>query len=717
MKRIAVFLIFAASLHAQITGTFTGAVGTLPASIPQAGLTHAWFPQGIPAKVVDSIGTQNLTAVSGILQGIADPGWNFYGDDLIIPASGQYYSTPGTQYNLSAATGTSYTLSSASFQTWGNGQPHTMICLCKVMPYTYSSGGGGATTWTPFHKNNEYGISIAQGSGGSIALKYGTSLASTVTAAAFPASGNRWPSLTGSTVNLYSGWYLLRITYDGSSSICIGINNAAATCATGVTITTSASDLNVIAPINVEMLLSYNSVLLSSNDSGATCGAAWSATPCIVDTLYNLATYNRYPWNQQANPASVTTLQVNGSVYVGDQGWGTTYNTYQSATQTTPTYILPNPHSTFAVTTNAPALTLNVVALNGTAGLNSFSANVTCTVDAGTYQILQAQYTGGQPITLALPGDGATHTVKCNAASYEQAGSTATPFVAAGSTLVNSVSVYGNYTLAGVTPSYANEAIIEGDSISVGYNTNYSETDSAFVKLRTNSGGNVGNLIFDGMGNMQLWHIVGCNPGAGGGSSTTCTATAWPAGGTSNTSSLTPAAYANLMKARYGCPKYTFWEYATNDYSQANWYAADAQTAMGYFWTQWNSICPAVTNYQLSPNYRQTETPNAKGDYLVQYTSAGVLQSPSWQADLAAACTAATSCTSLNTTGTSSSGTVGNTAGFPIYGDTTYSNCNAVLGTGPSATNNAFNTDGLHPTTCGQQMYYLALFHGTLGWF
>ena len=445
MKKLFALLLlflFTISLNAQITGQFTGNFYNVPAGIPTTGLVNCWFFHGTPSTVPDFCGIQPFVPYSGTPQGYAWSGLN-YSTDTVFASSAGYYATPQTQYNAVTGTASSYKAPANASQTLGDGNPHTLIYVYEIPLYTYNSGGAQGAGGTPISKTNEYEIVQAQAGGGSITLKYGTGYGSSLVALAYPALANRFSGYTGSTTNLGWGRYMVRITYDGTSNLCIGINDAAATCATGVTLTTGGAQLLVNAPVNMEMMLSYNSVLLSSHDSGATCGVPFSTTPCIIDTIYNTALYNRYPWKQQANTSNIVDYQVNGGSCVGDQGWGSTYTTYQSGTQLTPTWVLHNPMSTCTVTVSGtPALTFNIVGTNGASALNAYEGNIAVQVDGGTYQILQIQQTGGQKITLALSSTG-SHTVKFNAVSYVGFGSNTTPFVGAVSTLVNDISCYG----------------------------------------------------------------------------------------------------------------------------------------------------------------------------------------------------------------------------------------------------------------------------------
>ena len=350
------------------------------------------------------------------------------------------------------------------------------------------------------------------------------------------------------------------------------------------------------------------------------------------------------------------------------------------------------------------------------------SSGPSISVDGALWGHAYAQSTGGQLVTIALPNDGSTHTVMFHATGYTgYSGSDSTPTTGMYTTIVNYVRVYGPYSLSVVAPTGASSlCLVDGDSISIGSHTNFPMYDGIYARLRANSGSKCSKVIFNSFGGSALYHELGCNPGAGGGSSTTCTSTAWANGSASNTNAMTPAALANQFKTWYGCPAYFFEERQTNDHGRSLWKASDAATAMSYFWTQWHSICSSTVNYQQSQFYKSTSTSkSSQGDYGTAYSDAAAAQSPNWQTALAASCTGGVNCTNIDVSGTNGTtpGGAGNTNNFVIYNDSSYDNCHTLQGIGPvSLANDTYAPDFLHFSTCGAYQQYYAIFHYVLGW-
>lgn len=724
MRRLALLLLCAVSCSAQtFTGKMTGDVANLIPAPAMTGLTNCWFWQnGGTQTVPDLCGNQNFTPNSGVLVGIAQPSVSYPLAPFIQNASG-YYSLPGGKgYTLNTATGTTYTLASTASQTWGDGQPHSIVMFFEINPFIYTSAGAISSSWNVIRKNNEWELQVNTTAGGTIQMLTNSTLTTTTVAAAYPVLANRFPNAVGANANTYRGWQMVTMTYDGTNA-CIAMFDGPLTCSAS-TITTQANKVQIFGPVALEAMLSYNSVLKSSNDAGSGCGAPFSGTPCVRDLLYNTALQNKFRFRAPTNPAYMKTFVVQGSNCVGDQGWGSTYQTYLSSTSTTPTYNVYNPYSTCSVITTSPSLTLNLAPLtgqSGATGITSPNSNIRVDVDGAYWGYVQARQIGPQLVTIALPGDGGSHTVTFNAVGYVgYSSSDATPFTGMYTTVVQDVRVPVGYTLTPVTaPALSNTFLFLGDSISISSQTNYYWTDGFVPLLRSNNGGHAGSVVPNSIGGGALYHYLGCNPGAGGGSSLTCTSTAWAGGSVSQTTAHTPAAFANQLKTWYGCPATLYIEAQTNDQGRSLWFASDGQIAMGYFWTQWTSICPSTVNYQQSAFYKTTSAAaNGKGDFSVHYTLTGTVQSPSWQVDLAAACSAAPApgCTNIDASGTSATGTAANAVAFPVFGDATYGNCKVYDATGPTTANNSYAGDGLHLSTCGTRQAFCAIFKNTLAW-
>lgn len=714
MRRLLVLLTLLSSFaHAQMAGKFTGQYGY---QIPQVqSLTHA-YQFSNSAAVTDLIGSYSFSG-SGFVFDSAQGGWDKPSDYYMQRNSG-YYAKPGTPFATQNSSGSLVSLASSSQLTLFDGTPHTLIYTFQINNNQIISNGSGYSQWTPLGKPNEYQLLVKTASTGSVTLNYGSGLTSSIVAPAWPSSSHAFQS--GANVNSSYGWYMVRVTYDGVNNLCVSVNDAAQSCAT-VSVTTSASVLSVTAPVVSESLYFANTVLQGHNDTGATCVAAPGPTQCPADTIYNASLWNPYRFLSGWSGLT-TTVNVNGSAYIADGEWGTTYQTYENPSNSVsgPFYYVPNPQATMTVTTNAPAVVLNVVGLNGATNLANNYAQIGTWLDGSYYQTLYAQQTGGQLITLALPGDGATHTLKFQAASYVGYSSNdTTPYSGMYTTVVKSISIGGSgYTLTPVTPTTPTATcLVMGDSIVAGSRANYFGTDGVWTQLRANSGGKCSNVVMDAIGGGALWHRIGCNPSAG--NPLTCTSTAWTNGSVSNTHAYTPAAFADQLKTWYGCPAYFWEEMQVNDYGRGLWKASDAALAMGKFWAEWVADCPSTVNYQMSGLTAGGVTePDTYGDYFWAYSLTGTAQTPSWQASLAGQCTGGVNCTNIDQSGRNSSG-ISDPNNFPIYGGGVYGNCAAVIG-GPSlanAPNNAYYTDMLHPTSCGYQMLYLAIFHNLLGWF
>ena len=708
------FIILSAVANAQMTGTFTGTFGyAIP---PVSSLTHA-YQFSNSSTVNDLIGSWNFTG-SGLVFDAAQGGWNQPNDYYVERNLAGYFAKPANPFATESSSSTAMTLSNSSQFTLFDGVPHTLIYAFQINNYQIQSSGAAYSQWTPASKGNEYSLTVSQTGGGTTTLKYGVGLTSSINAPAWPSSSHAFQ--TGANVNSPYGWQFIRVTYDGVNNLCVSVYDGAQSCAT-VSVTTTSYDFTITAPAINEALYFANTVLQGHNDVGATCTASPGPTQCPADTIYNAYLWNPYRF-LHGWPGLTTTVNVNGSSYIADGQWGTTYQTYENPANSSsgPFYYVPNPQSTMSVHINAPAAVFNVVALNGANNIAENYAQIGTWLDGNYYATLYAQQTGGQQITLALPGDGATHTLKFQAASYVgYSGNDITPFTGMYTTVVKSISIGGSgYTLTPITPTTPTATcLVLGDSIAAGSRTNYFGTDGVWTQLRTSSGGKCSNVVIDAVGGGALWHRIGCNP-----SNTnplSCTSSAWTNGSVSNTHAYTPAGFADQMVSWYGCPAYFFEEMQVNDYGRGLWRASDAALAMGKFWARWVSECPSTVNYQLSGlTAGGVSEPDIFGDYFWAYSLSGTAQSPSWQASLAAQCTGSVNCTNIDQSGRDATG-INDPNGFPVYGGGVYGNCAALVG-GPSlasAPNNAYYTDMLHPMSCGYQMLYKAIFHNVLGWF
>jgi hypothetical protein len=264
---------------------------------------------------------------------------------------------------------------------------------------------------------------------------------------------------------------------------------------------------------------------------------------------------------------------------------------------------------------------------------------------------------GENALVVTLPKDGATHAVTFDASSYVgYSGSDQTPTAGMRAGVVETVSVPQGYSLQPVSAPPPRLAagtawLFYSDSIGIGAETNFPSTDGYIQQLRV-SGRYAGEIEMEAYGGRALMHDL---PTAGA-----------------------AKGFADLLKGRWGCPARFTASVMTNDYGRGLETAAAGGANMAAFWAEWNSICPETVNVQQSALRRSVEIANALGDTL-----------GSWRVQMAAACSAAKSCSNVDVTG----------PGYPGPGV----NC-VVPGAIRTAVFPSQASDGLHLTTCGATM-------------
>jgi hypothetical protein len=509
--------------------------------------------------------------------------------------------------------------------------------------YAYNGAGQKGNSETPLSKNGEYAIEVATGRGGSITLEAGAGFRQT--AVALPYAENQ---ILGEfpNANPVGPWYLITITYDGVSQACIALNDSTEeSCVSGVTIEQSASRLQLGSSLYVEYMLAYDR-LLSTADR---------------QSLYNSTVRAAAPYFTAVNSAAMTTYNLQGASCVRGDGWGTTYTGTGTGAGTG--IYLPNPYSTCTIQTNAPFLYLNETVLQDTIGDQaSNSAEIEVSLDnpewgAFAYSTLFPINLGNNTFEVALPGDGALHSVTFDVSSYVgYSGYDATPTTNMRAGVVEQVAVPAGYVLKPVVaPTPVEDAtyawLFYADSISIGSQTNFIASDGYVSQLRE-EGAYPGPIEFESYGGRALYHDMPT-----------------PAAAT---------AFADTLKSRWGCPAKFTAEVMTNDYGRYVQTAASGAANMTAFWAEWNKICTRTVNIQQSAFMRSNEGENRLGDTL-----------PKWRQAMAQACSSAKSCTNVDATA----------AGYP--GPNV--DC-PNPGSGPASGYPSQATDGVHFTTCGATM-------------
>jgi hypothetical protein len=605
------------------------AAGTLP-----VGLAHCWFFAGASAPM-DGCGGAGLEFLSGGAGNVVTAaGWAGGAAQRLVGTSvvalnGGTFAAPG-QYG--------YEATDATVGSWGDGQAHTLAMLMAFDPDGYSSSRVQNASTVPLEKVGEYVLGVTAAGGGGMTLQVSGAGGSS---SSLPAAAEPSAAMVAAEpkANPAGPWYLVTIGYDGRGTVCLWLNDSPnASCVSGVTPAQSAKPLRVGGSAYVEYLMEWNRALTAAERA----------------SLYASQVSEAAPYFSPQPTSGLTVLPLAGTGCMRGDGWRNKYGAGG--------YMIPNPFTTCTFETNAPVLYAEEVVLQNATGPSQTpaGAQIQVSLDNGVwgenpYAAVTPWKLGANRLAVGLPGDGQSHAVTIDVSGYVgYSGNSATPTTGMRAAVVTAVAVAAGYTLTAVTaPAPTNAWLFYTDSLGLGALTNYPETDGYVGQLRM-LGGYPGDIELEAYGGRALYYDMPTTGAA--------------------------VQFADTLRSRWGCPARFTAETMTNDYGGSLWTAAQGGQSMAAFWGEWNRVCPQTINVQQSAFLAAVETPNLLGDTLGQ-----------WRTAMAAACSAAKSCTNVDATA----------SGYPGPGIACPGSGNGV-GTGVGFA--SLGTDGLHLTSCGAAM-------------
>ncbi len=599
----------------------------------QQGLVHCWFFSEAAAPG-DGCGGAGLLFRGGSASAVI-PGAGATAARSQRLADQLYAAWPGGNYE--PVTAYSYLGQDASVGSWGDGRAHTLVVWMAADTATVAVTGTPLEAGTILSKEGEYALKITANDGGGITLVAGAN--GTGGGVAIPAAGYPHEPMVSSYpgANPEGPWYLVAISYDGQGKACVALNDSAAvSCATGVSVLQGKQPLVVGGSAFLQYVLEYDRLL----------------TTAERQALYGAVTSSVAPYFTPVSTEELHTIEIAGSGCQRGNGWGKSF--------VSDGFTVPNPYTTCTFTTDAPVLYVEEQVLESASGESQRpnAAQIVVSLENDRlgekpYAVLTPGSLGSNWQSVGLPGDGAVHAVTVDVSGYVgYSGNNDSPTKGMRAAVVTKVGVPAGWKVSAVAPPVVqNPWLFYVDSIGLGAETNFWETDGYIGQLRV-SGGYPGEIELEAYGGRALYYDM-----------------------------PTPVAarqFADGLKSRWGCPARFTAGVMTNDYGKALWRAADGAGSMAAFWKEWNAICPGTMNMQQSAFLKVGETANTLGDSLQD-----------WREALAAVCAAAKACTNHDETGPGHPG-----PGVSCPGLGTGGNFPSLAG------------DGLHLSTCGATMAF-----------